>query len=408
VIVKTSQVFKVRRYGVLAAICLFFAVVLSYEKPDAATESHDTQSVDSPAFAMLDRGPGFGTHEVSTDEFNKILPLFYPRHTMSMPGILHCIRIGQDSPSEASDPTNEISHDEALARILDAPRFGNVYDGARPYLVATLSGARFSEIPWSFTFVDKLTREAHWGQTLSVLAELGVPSSQPIRTSAGENTLLAVIDDAVANFSFHDELHWISVALAMYLPPQREWTNKYGETFTFSKIAERLMAQGPGESRACGGTHTLYTLAVLLQVHEKHDILFQHTAKSVRDYLKAASDQLSRFQQSDGSWGSVWTERQKADDEGHAFHLASPVSHYLWMTGHHLEWQAVTPTALRIPRDQLAQAARYVVRQTQMITVDDIIQEPCRYAHGPRAVQLLLAEQAREVRTHLRENKNPK
>jgi len=334
---------------------------------------------------------GLGSSDVSPERVSDALRLFVPVEEMTIPGLLHCIRLdGIDAAINSSSEAQKVGKQDVLERLCSQSSFKQAYPISRAYLVPTQHGARFSEVPWSPTVIELSTREAHCGQTLSVLAELGVPATQPIRTSRGTVTLQAVVDDAVANFTYDMELYWITTALAMYLAPQSEWTNKYGHHFSFSEVASRLMSKPVGESSPCGGTHTLYTLAVLLQVHEQHGILETHEAVSeIRRHLKAASAELCESQADSGSWDSLWTKRQYAlVDRRYKVRFAKSESHYTWMTGHHLEWQALLPEELRVPRERLVSAANFVLSQMQ--SREAAVSQPCRYSHGIRAIQLLL------------------
>lgn len=147
-------------------------------------------------------------------------------------------------------------------------------------------------------------REAHRDQLLAVLGEIGIPLDAPVTTDRGPKPLRGLLDDSVANFSLDQgEIEWTALAYALYLPPQRQWTDKFGTAFQFDQLARELMRRELGEQRACSGTHLLYSLAVLCRVDESEPVLSQDTRRELRRYLAAMSDRAAASQRIDGSWG---------------------------------------------------------------------------------------------------------
>jgi hypothetical protein len=306
--------------------------------------------------------------------------------------MLHLVRfehyeIGRDPIPTC---TNKLAAD-FLYRLLDHQAFRQAYGDREPLLVSTKYGARFSEVSWAPLAREIYTREPHVGQILSVLAELGVPQDTPIRTAHRDAHLRDVLDDCAANFSLDVQSEWVLEALMLYRPDQPTWKNKFGHTFSYDGLLTRLMDSPIGKG-SCQGTHTLYDCAIALQLLEAHpNMLPSPTRDRIERYLQRASDSLTKNQESDGSWLNHWAMTDLTEVASHpdAILLARPRNEAIWITGHHLEWIALTPPRLRVSDERITAAASFIARVISMIPHSDIAKEPCYYTHGPHALRLL-------------------
>jgi len=140
---------------------------------------------------------------------------------------------------------------------------------------------------------------------------------------------------AASNFDLEQVLDFTPVAFAFYLPPQRTWTNKFGQTSSFDDVCARLCSVALGQG-LCHGCHALYALAIMLAADEQLEILSDVSRRNVRSRLQQAADALRHSQGADGCWGTQWfsgsNTAPRADFEG-----------ALTVTGHSLEWLAVAP-----------------------------------------------------------------
>jgi hypothetical protein len=214
-------------------------------------------------------------------------------------------------------------------------------------------------------------------------------------TSDGAATLQSVIDDAIDNYTQDQEPYWTVAAFALYLPPQQlSWTNKFGVVHTFSDAAQHLMSRPPGQLGPCGGTHALYTLAVLQRVDTQYpEVLNAETDDAAHDFQQRACRALADTQAQDGSWGLDWA-RTLSDGSADGAPpvqsiLAAEQSRRIWMTGHLLEWQSMLPPESRIPPPQLERAVEFLLRETTRIDPVALRQNLCAYTHGIRAIQRL-------------------
>ncbi len=140
------------------------------------------------------------------------------------------------------------SSQEVLDALLN-DNLGKRYFGETP-LVQTRNGVRYSRV-----LGGNRESEKHRDQVLATLAELGGPLSRPLQIGKIETNVRAVLDDSIANFYIEQrELAWTAIAYSLYLPPSREWSNRYGERTTFNELAEKLLSS-PLEKNSCGGLH---------------------------------------------------------------------------------------------------------------------------------------------------------
>jgi hypothetical protein len=312
-----------------------------------------------------------------------------------VPSHLHLIRLWM-SPAARSEK-NAAEARRLISVLLDTKRFQEEYRTPFPFLVRTRYGARFAEKDLFPRAEDGQFRESHVGLTLSVLGEIGVSASTPIQTEQGPNTLHDVVNDLVANFSSDMEQDWPTVALAFYLPRAREWQNKFGEAFSFDGQVEKLASRPLGKGSSCAGTHTLYTLATLLNIDAQVQILSNGSRLKARQVLETARTQLEQSQLASGSWGVTWADGA-AERHSYAEWSWNRTREVL-VTGHHLDWMTIVPEELRVRPASLERAVEFVARQTSACDRAMFSRNVCPFTHGPRAIALLVRQQEQPRRT---------
>jgi hypothetical protein len=333
--------------------------------------------------------PGLCLDELPEGRLARALGLCLPGPPIrEVSGRLHVIRLWSlrsGSPCPQRDSANRM-----LEALLDHRAARKESPSGPPFLVSTQHGVRFMEMNRDTPSTYQAVRESHVGQTLSVLAEVGVPLTAEVWTPDGPATLQAVLDDTVANFNLEQELDWVTVSLALYLPDRAGWCNKYGARHTHADIARKLLERPLGKGSSCAGIHTLYALTVLLRADEQRGFLPGPTREEVERYLCAARDKLALCQRATGAWDRNWAEeRPTTEGPSGTFSAQSDVETVL-VTGHHLEWMALAPNRLRVPRSQLVRAAEFVCLETSRQTPQTVWGNLCPYTHGLRAIRLLL------------------
>jgi hypothetical protein len=318
-------------------------------------------------------------------EVETILARLLPRRDDNLSGLLHALHL---FGREARVPSGEGRFVRILDLVLDGQRadahFGTV--GKVKTLFATPHGARYWLHEKFYLGTNQGGAEGHPGQMLASLAEHGVPLEQPLVLSDGTSgQLRLVLDDLLANLQLRDEIYWDGIALVLYLPPAKEWRDKFGRVWTFDDLATALMkkrlAAGP-----CAGTHTLITLALLARADRETPVLSEPVRCRVEEYLAAATNVLVSTQARDGYWGEDWVERMP-NQGGWRSRPPSSDETRLLVTGHHLEWLTLQSPD-RVPADVLARAGGWLLKALATQTRDPqwVREWYCPLTHAARTV----------------------
>ncbi len=231
------------------------------------------------------------------------------------------------------------------------------------------------------------TYEPHRDQTLATLALLGIPSHFKFRAAPAQATIADLIRIVRDDFHLDDELEWSAVALACYAPTRSPWINRWGKSFSFDDIVNRLLAR-PYGTGTCAGSHTLTTLAILEQVDEQVPIWGDGLRDRVDEYLAGAVQRLQDHQRTTGYWTPDWpvpladptSERYDKDLFGE-----TPL---VLATGHHLEWTSLLPEARSLSRPARERAAAWCAMALRNATKAQIAQDFCPYSHCYRSALL--------------------
>ena len=285
----------------------------------------------------------------------------------------------------------------ALELFLDSEQARTRFEGADS-LAPMRFGARFPEYSETMLGTKQPTAEAHPGETLAVLAGIGIPLNHPIRMEGGrEATLRAVLDDLTANFTLRGQIYWKVVALALYLPPQKSWKNRFDERFTFDDVARELLAR-PVSDSPCLGTHGPITLTVLLRADEQQPVLSESVREQVREYLGRIAKTLVEIQSPEGWFPADWQRVLDGKELG-PVPRPLPTVPALLATGHHLEWLMLLPDDLRPSRDVFRRAAVWSLETLAGKTADPqwVDEWYCPASHTARSVIRLSRRQEGEV-----------
>lgn len=222
--------------------------------------------------------------------------------------------------------------------------------------------------------------EKHRDETIAILAESGVPSSTPITVWDASTNVSAIVHAAALNCDLSEEIHFTAAAFAHYLPPQKAWMNKFGDTVDFDTISERLCDSALG-SGGCGGCHTFFSLAAILNADGQHPILSERMRHKIRSKLSSAIELLQQTQRADGEWDTEWFNviGKPGDDN-----LPAKVM----VTGHTLEWLAIGPQDLVTDRGMVSrgcEAALNLIISSPEIVIEE---EYNYYSHLANSLKL--------------------
>jgi len=221
----------------------------------------------------------------------------------------------------------------------------------------------------------------HW---LASLTEAGIGLNEPVFTPNRSRRIADVLQQSLLDFRLDEtEVEWSAMAFGLWIAPQKSWTTRDGRTLSFDLLADRLM-RGHKRFGVCSGTHRIYSLVVLLRLDDDFQILSESTRTRIMDHVKSVRDLISVCQFEDGHWASNWADGRDS--------LVKPIDDELYKqviaTGHHLEWMAIAPQELHVPREQILKAADWVIRTTKDQSDSDIGIRYTFFSHVGNALAL--------------------
>jgi hypothetical protein len=229
---------------------------------------------------------------------------------------------------------------------------------------------------------DSPVGETHRDQCLATFAALNLPVSTPIQLKVGTFSIGSLLSESVANFSFDQhEPAWTAMAYAKYLPPKKEWTNRFGEKTTFSQMTEYLIGLDPN-SQSCAGTHIFQALAAI-DGADKREAILDHEARTQLDrYMTATISQVIFYQQSDGGWNWQWCDAIRGSSKS--------IDSRILVTGHLLEVLTVLDSRRGFPE---AVSRRAAVWAKQALSSPDFHPDAsliCPFTHASRGIRTVL------------------
>ncbi len=226
----------------------------------------------------------------------------------------------------------------------------------------------------------------HHDHLLACLTEAGISLSQPVFTpNRRDLTFRDVLRQALRDFRFDErETEWSAMAFGLWLPPTKSWHLTDGREMSFDMLAERLL-RGHNKMGTCGGTHRLYSMMVLLRLDEEFDILSDVIQARVFQHLESVRDILKVCQFEDGHWPYNWSDGEDAVKKAD---LSIPLYRHVIATGHHLEWLSIAPESLHPPREQIRQAAAWIIKRTVEMNESEILENYTFYSHVGNALCL--------------------
>jgi hypothetical protein len=256
------------------------------------------------------------------------------------------------------------------AYLLDSPF------GIRPSLVGTDDAIEYRA-------------EAHFGQLLMVLGEVGVPACTPVSTASGRiGPIRDMYQDALMRFSLSQELEFIACALAYWHPPQKTWQDQFGNQYDFDQLLSQLLATPLGKG-SCGGTHVPYAVTTILRADDQYPLLSPGVRQRARNWLRALAHRLEYCATASGAWDTSWSEAAQANRL-----WGDDLLDRITITGHHLEWIALAPTDLRPSQRAVKHAVRALRSDVQALPPlpSRSFKALLPVSHGARALALLRGE----------------
>lgn len=231
--------------------------------------------------------------------------------------------------------------------------------------------------------------EAHRDQCLVVYAALGLPLTTPVTLEGRSGSLADLLSESVANFTpDQKELAWTALAYASYLPPRKEWVNRFAERTSFSQLTSRLL-QRDLNAESCAGSHLLQALVQIDLADHACQILDSATRQRLDAYLTQTLQELVRRQREDGSWDWQWSDGLKEPAS------LPPLVRRFLVTGHLGELLLSLDARRRLPEPVGAHAAEWL---RNSLSSTDIRRDGfwiCPFTHAARVVSAFSSHRAK-------------
>jgi len=277
-----------------------------------------------------------------------------------------------------------------LLRVISSDRESRKYLG-QPFAIPVRTGVRFPTVPADHRLATA-GDESHRDQGLACLAQLGLPLSHPLQVDGLPYALKDVLQDSLANFDMHQkELEWTGMAYALYLPPLRQWRNRFGQSFSFDDLTKELLGRSLLHS-PCGGSHRLIMLTTLHRLDKQHPILSAKVRIELDQFLKKAVEQAISTQRPDGGWPSTWTFGLIPDKNPRNWSLKDSSDTDVMIAGHVVEWFFNLDRELQPSKKTFETALGLIRSRVSSLEEREFLSNFCPYSHAIRVVNLAASE----------------
>lgn len=263
------------------------------------------------------------------------------------------------------------------------------------FLDGNLTEVYQPKTPWLFRGVDgrphvvqgsEPAAEAHPSQLLAEFASYGVPTSRTIQCGSTSSYVSDLIRSLRDDFHLEGEIEWKAIAMARYAPSPRSWSNRWGKSFNFDMIVNKLL-QRPTLTGSCRGTHALQALAIIRRVDLSTPILTQSSRAAIIDHLRLTIKQLQSSQRPTGYWAPDWPSSHPNTNDYSRDALLFTEGDLALVTGHHLEWLDLLDEELYLPHHVYQKAVLWCSQLLERTSDKTIYSDFCSYSHCFRAVR---------------------
>lgn len=179
---------------------------------------------------------------------------------------------------------------------------------------------------------EMFVSQGHQDQFIAEMAQCGLPADRVFRVSGKEYTFRDFVRHSQmrARVTANQELSWTILVVGQYLGTDLAWTNSYGEKLHFEDLV-RYEVDAKVEQAACGGTHRLFGLNWVYNLH------LREGGKRVGVWKDLAAEQVryqQRARQYQNPEGSFSTDFFRGPGN------AADMQLRMNTTGHILEWLA--------------------------------------------------------------------
>ncbi len=182
--------------------------------------------------------------------------------------------------------------------------------------------------------------QGHQDQFIAEMAQWGMPLDRRFRVAGREHTFDHFVRHAQMRASVNagQELSWAIIVIGQYRGTDVSWTNERGERLHFEDLVRYELDQ-PIDSAACGGTHRLFGLAWVHELHRRRGGTDAGVWSQVAAKTQEQKQRAKAHRNADGSFSTRYLA-----GPGNATDIQLRIG----TTGHVFEWLALT-----LPEDEL-------------------------------------------------------
>ena len=191
--------------------------------------------------------------------------------------------------------------------------------------------------------------QGHADQFVAEMLQMGLSPDYEFLVDGRQYTLMDFIRQTQSRVRVtqDQELSWAIIAIGQCLGTDLQWTNSFGESLRFEDMVRYELDENV-EDAACGGTHRLFGLHWVYQLHLKNDGVVTGVWQEVTDKMAQYQIRARELQNSDGSFSTDFFRGPGNLDD---------MQKRINSTGHILEWLALSLPNSQLQADWVREAA---------------------------------------------------
>ncbi|MCA9064220.1 MAG: hypothetical protein KDA96_14215 [Planctomycetaceae bacterium] len=227
-----------------------------------------------------------------------------------------------------------LKHQGRMVKAIDWISTGPTYQN-QPWFEKTQFGGR------AHPYNNPKWFEGHINQTLALMSMSGLPLDHEFGVGNGQKiTLRDMLRNAQMTVNTREEVTWTLWALSRYLPPDAQWKNAAGETWSIERLV-KMEVDKSLEGAPCGGTHRMFVLAHARNVYLRSGKPLQGVWLEAEHKIRRHIQTARMLQNSNGTLSSNFFRGReyKPDFEKR-----------MWSMGHVLEFLMIA-----LPQEELSE-----------------------------------------------------
>ncbi len=191
--------------------------------------------------------------------------------------------------------------------------------------------------------------QGHQDQFIAEMAQWGMPKDRTFRIQGKDFTFNDFIKHSKmrARVTEKQELSWAIIIVGQYFGTDHSWTNSHGESLSVEDMI-RYELKEPIDTAACGGTHRLFGLAWVYNLHRERGGAKTGVWAELVEHQKRHHERAKKHRNPDGSFSTEYIAGPGAIQN---------MDRRINTTGHVLEWLSVSLSDAQLREPWVQEAA---------------------------------------------------